>query len=157
LEEMLAGFTEDLQERIIAASADARETPPVSRAVASSLLAGLPSLDELAVEPSKHVVDVRSGYLTVHAFALESMDETQMFLGVATFPGEELDLRRRQAFVLVELDNAAHFVTLDAFERAYERISEVERSYPIEDIRVRDLLGEDEYLLGHFHGGDEPS
>jgi hypothetical protein len=155
--EMIADFKENLRHRLDAKCMERADSP---RAVAWSLahdaLASLPTLDELWGAPPKRIIEVTTELLTLHVFAFEPLGELRLFMGVATFPGEAVDLRRRQAFVLLRMEDGTHFMTLDAFERAYEDVSEVERSFRIEVIRVRKLRGEAHFLSRVARAG-EPS
>lgn len=96
------------------------------------ILGRLPRLNDFEIRRPARAALIKSELLTVYAFSFESSGTTSLFVGVAAFPWEAVDLLRCQVFVLVDCEDGTHFVTLDAFNRLKQG-SLLERSFRIEE------------------------
>lgn len=105
------------------------------------ILGRLPRLNDFEIRRPGRAVQITSELLTVYAFAFESSGKTSLFVGVAAFPWEGVDMLRCQVFVLVDCEDGTHFVTLDAFNRL-KKGSLLERAFRIEQLYEVPLDGE---------------
>lgn len=105
------------------------------------ILGQLPRLNDFDIRRPARAVQIQSELLTVYAFSFECSGNTSLFVGVAAFPWEAVDLLRCQVFVLLKEDDGTHFVTLDAFNRRSAG-SLLERSFRVEQLYGVPLDGE---------------